>query len=251
MPTFREKCPEFGQKISIEIYGKFTCQLYIGYDHTCNEYVIATGKGQVRRMKYHDEWHPAPDKEPQWTQITEDESTWPEEHSVVVVDFCDCETIEHFSHEFTWWTRNRNEKLFQISDGEHRKFPNEAIGMEWTHIPTRKKEEKTHLGDGSIEQLKREETEARLLKLERKADEFDDFIRSQKRKESSPWKCAINNPPPFGKLVFVRMKQNNGEFGYCISGRYDILRWHHDPLNRENGFKDEEDFVGEWMEIPK
>lgn len=247
MPTFKEKCPEFGQKILIYNSIGFYC----GNDKRAEMY-----KYKVRFKEYDDwfmgidQWTPI-SEEPQWTQITEDSSTWPPVAKTVV--------LSDDAYESSYYHR-----LSDIGNG--------VLGKYWTHMPKRKKEE-AYFSDKSIDILKKAETEARLWKLERKADELESTVKFlneriiksdckledishvvekfKPQKESSPWKCAINNPPPFGKLVFVRMKQNNGEFGYCISGRYDILRWHHDPLNRENGFKDEEDFIGEWMEIPK
>lgn len=71
MPTFEEKCPEFGQKIRVNVrcedlvFLRYDCGNYICHSETFTYYY----KSEVK-------WTPT-SEEPQWTQITEDESTWP------------------------------------------------------------------------------------------------------------------------------------------------------------------------------
>lgn len=179
-----------------------------------------------------DEWTSV-SEEPQWTQITEDESTWPPELTLVVIDsYCGFRNGKKISAK----SIARNTSEYEIE---------QLYGAHWTHIPIRKKEEKHHVSDESIEQLKRAETEARLLELERKAGEFDDFIRSQKRKESSPWKSTDIKPEHSG-MFLLRRKSIKGFIMNLHIRSYDSLLkiWSHNEVSDYiNGY--------EWMEIPK
>lgn len=218
MPTFEEKCPEFGQKIRVNVrcedlvFLRYDCGNYICHSETFTYYY----KSEVK-------WTPT-SEEPQWTQITEDESTWPPLNKYVAID----------SSLIAIRYKDTNVKR-------------DLIGQFWTHIPTRKKEEKPYISDKSIDQLKRAETEARLCKLERKADEFDDFIRSQKRKESSPWKSTHIKPSP-GSLILVR-KGPPGPGGVMKIHEY----WKSHGLDSLYETISNENFITyqEWMEIPK
>lgn len=216
MPTFKEKCPEFGQKINVD--GSDEDCIFIRH-HDRGGFLVQYRESALLHRS-NDEWISV-SEEPQWTQITEDESTWPPLDVLVCVD----DTV------------HGNTSYFRKSSINER-----FIGQYWTHFPKRKKEEKPYMSDESIEQLKREETEARLWELERKADEFDDFIRSQKRKESSPWKSSKNERPKQGAPFIMRGKEiklNHEYYTYSrVTDNFDEFI----KLSR---------YMDEWMEIPK
>lgn len=229
MPTFKEKCPEFGQKIRIKDSNH---KFFIFIEERNGDYHLASDHCGVNGFGPSWEWEPITE-ETQWTQITEDESTWPSfGHFFIMYDNkdpfeCLCDGVGDT------FATSKNNLRFQFIN---------CIGMQWCDLPRPhdiKKEEKPYISDESIEQLKRAETEARLWKLERKADEFDDFIRSQKRKEKSPWKSSKEKPIHQDE-VLGRSKLSTGDFIYGIGC---IFRgdWSWSNCSRPE----------EWMEIPK
>lgn len=155
MPKFKEKCPEFGQKI--RVHGDLG--FFASKD---KKYFLVQFEDIGRFVNDNDEWIPA-SEEPQWTQITEDESTWPMlgQH-FLLGNQSDLPSVQFYrSIDGIFY----DETIFQSPKIK----VCELIGRMWLPLPVppkRKKEEKPYMSDESIEQLKRAETEARLLKLE-------------------------------------------------------------------------------------
>lgn len=217
MPTFKEKCPEFGQKINVDGNDKdcfFICKDADG------DFKVQYN-GAVYFHSSSEEWISV-SQEPQWTQITEDESTWPPELTLVVIDsYCGFRNGKIISAK----SISRNTSEYEIE---------QLYGAHWTHIPKRKKEEKTHLSDGS-------EVEEKLFKLEMDVKFLKEKIGLFEilKKEKSPWIYA-SMKPMHGNEVLVRSKLSTGEFIYGIGCIFrGDWNWPHCVTPEE------------WMEIPK